>query len=261
MKKFLAIVFLLSICFVMVESCSNDDSPVQNSNIVAENVRQNEEAEAQTSTESEKKEEPKKEEAKLDFEAYSFDAKAFRSILNTPYFSCYFGLKNTGNVPFTAKQVYLDYDDNDGRLLGTDKYLVTIPEVILPGQVGYIYSYYYDLSGIKLDNGFRPDLHGGPVAVTNFYAIEISDISIKPDYGNSVKVTAKGTNNNGKDIPFAKPGAIFFDKDDKVIGFCYGLESFANGETKSFEISGDLMSSDIKPSEIDHVKVVCVGSY
>lgn len=203
----------------------------------------------------------KKEELKMDAELAGADAKVFKDSLNTPYISIYLALENTGNVPFSLKKMYMDFEDNNGRLLGTDKYLVTIPEVILPGQVGYVYSYYYNLTGVDVSNGFKPMPQGEPIPVSNVYVIEISDISVKNDWSNWITVTARGTNNSGRDISFATPGAIFFDKNDKVVGFCYGVESFASGETKSFEISGDLMSSDIKPSDVDHVQVWCVGSY
>lgn len=134
-----------------------------------------------------------------------------------------------------------------------------IPEAIKPGQIGYIYSYYHDISGIDTSNGFTFEPDGKIVEATNFYEIEVSDVSASTDDFQDVTVIGRGTNNSGKDQSLAEPGAVFFDKDGKVMGFCYGIESFDNGQTKSFKISGDLLSEDFNKEDLDHVEVYIQG--
>ena len=94
----------------------------------------------------------------------------------------------------------------------------------------------------------RPPLGG-------FWGISIYSTVKDPD----VSIIGRGTNNTDKNL-YGEPGAVFYDSDNNVVGFCYGLESFDAGQTKSFEISGDMMSEEYDPSIVDHVDVFMQGN-
>ena len=187
------------------------------------------------------------------------DIVAFKGYFGNPQVSAYVAFRNTSNYNIRLQDARIEYQDNDGNLLAVDDMLTCIPNAVKPGQVGYMYSYYYDLDGIDLSNGltFVPDAQ--IYEADNFYEIEVSDVSFKSGDYLDLKVTARGTNNTGKDQDLAEPGAIYFDKDNKVIGFCYGLESFANGQKKAFDISGDMLSEEYSASDVDHVEVYIQG--
>ena len=189
------------------------------------------------------------------------DIVAFNQKYGGPHVSAYLIVKNTSDYPVTFEDVRFDYEDNDGKLLSVDSNVECIPEALKPGQTGYIYSYHYDISDIDYSNGLKFEPEVTIVPAEGFYEIDISDInaSIKDSSLFPVNVVARGTNNTDKDISFARPGAVMFDKDDKVVGFCYTLESFDKGKTKSFEVSGDLLSDDYDPSCVVKVEVFAQG--
>lgn len=189
------------------------------------------------------------------------DAKcvAFKTVLGTPSVSAYVAFKNTSDVPITLRDVSIDYEDDNGKLISTDTMPNCIPEAIKPGQVGYLYSYYHDISQVDLSNGLSFKPNANIVAANDFYEIEVSDVSAKTSDFLDVSVIGRGTNNTGEEKSLVEPGAVFFDKDNNVIGFCYGLETFPAGQTKSFEISGDLLSEDYDKSALDHVEVYIQG--
>lgn len=174
--------------------------------------------------------------------------------------SAYVAIKNTGDHNIRFDDARIEYQDDNGNLLAVDSMPTCIPEAIKPGQVGYIYSYYYDISELDLSNGlkFVPDAQ--IYAADSFYEIEISEPSFKGDSFGDIAVTARGTNNTGRDESFAQVGAVFFDKDNKVVGFCYGFEDFANGQSKAFEISGDMMSEEYTVDMVDYVEVYAQGN-
>lgn len=282
MKKKTLKIMMIVLNIIMMTGCAGysnvadiPESSIENENSdnIAKEKNDNDEAaddattsqtsmEQTTSNENNTTSNVTKEEPDVHVELTGYDMKFFRDSLNRPCISAYLAIKNTGNVPLSFSQLYFDFEDDNKRLLGTDRYTNAIPEVVLPGQVGYVYSYYYDLSGIDYSNGFKPIIQGLPeiVSYENIYFVKMSDISLKSDYGNWITVTARGTNESEVSASFSEPGAIFFDKDDNVIGFCYGMEDFPVGQTKSFEISGELMSSEFKPSDVKRAEVWCIGA-
>ncbi len=187
--------------------------------------------------------------------------KAFRDSLKRPCISFYAAYKNNCDQPIMMFNVSIDYQDNDGRLLATDQMVNTIPSVIKPGQTGYIYTYYFDISGIDYSNGFVPKSDGDLKWADNFYEIEVSDVSFKKGWSDhNVEVIGRGTNNTGKNLTWVEVGAVFHDKNDKGLGFGYGPQDFPDGKTTTFSISGDTMSPEVKVSEIDHVQVFIQGN-
>lgn len=198
------------------------------------------------------------EKQEIDYEIVDADMVAFKGRSGI-YVSSYVAIKNNSSCPITYSGVNIDYEDDDGNLLATDSMTKCIPEAVKSGQTGYIYSYYYDISGIDISDGLMIDLSGQVKAVSDFFEIEISDISAKTGGFQDITITARGRNNTGEQKNLVEPGGIFFGKDGKAVGFCYGMESFEAGQTKSFEISGDLMSSDYDTSMVDHVEVFAQG--
>lgn len=198
------------------------------------------------------------EEASIEY--ISSDIVGFADYFGNPKVSAYVAIKNTGNCCIRFGDARIEYQDDNGNLLAVDSMPTCIPEAIKPGQTGYIYSYYYDISGLDLTNGlkFAPDAQ--IYAADKFYEIEISEPSFKAGSALDIAVTARGTNNTGRDESFAQLGAVFFDKDDNVVGFCYGFEDFANGQSKAFEISGDMMSEKYTADMVDHVEVYAQGN-
>ncbi|MBO6242316.1 MAG: hypothetical protein J6O61_16050 [Butyrivibrio sp.] len=174
--------------------------------------------------------------------------------------SAYMAIKNNSSINLRFSDMRFEYVDNDGNLLSVDDMLTCIPEAIKPGQIGYIYSYYHDIEDVDLSNGisFQPD--GKTMEAEKFYEIDVSDESFSVGSFMDIKVIGRGANNTSDSHTFAKPGAIFFDSEDNVMGFCYGLESFDAGQTKAFEIQGDLLSADYNPKNVSRVEVYIQGN-
>lgn len=191
------------------------------------------------------------------------DAKcvAFKGYFGNPTVSAYVAFKNTSDRPIKLQNASIDYEDDNGKLISTDTMPNCIPESIKPGQIGYFYSYYHDLTDVDLSNGLSFKPNATIVEANGFYEIEVSDVSFNTSNNLlDVKVIGRGTNNTGQEQSLAEPGAVFFDKDNNVVGFCYGIETFPAGQTKSFEISGDVLSEDYDKSIVDHVEVYIQGS-
>lgn len=193
-------------------------------------------------------------------EAVDAGMEVFDSGYGGKYVSAYMAIKNNSNINITFSDMRFEYVDDDGKLLSVDDYLNCIPEAIKPGQTGYIYSYYHSIDDVDLSNGFTFKPDGKTREAENFYEIEVSDPSFSVGSVMDIKVIGRGTNNTNKDHSLAEPGAIFFDSEGNVMGFCYGIESFDAGQTKAFEISGDILSRDYDPKKVSRVEVYIQGN-
>ena len=184
---------------------------------------------------------------------------AFKDYFGKPSVSAYVAFKNNTDYCIGINSPRMDYQDNDGKLIATDQFANCIPEVAKPGQVFYLYSYHFSIKDVDTSNGlnYKPD--GNPYEAKNFFEVELSDVSFKTGDIMDVSIIGRGTNNTDKNL-YGEPGAVFYDSDNNVVGFCYSLESFDAGQTKSFEISGDMMSEEYDPSIVDHVDVFMQGN-
>lgn len=184
---------------------------------------------------------------------------AFKDYFGEPSVSAYVAFKNNTDYCIGINSPRMDYQDNDGKLIATDQFANCIPEVAKPGQVFYLYSYHFSIKDVDTSNGlnYKPD--GNPYEAKNFFEVELSDVSFKTGDIMDVSIIGRGTNNTDKNL-YGEPGAVFYDSDNNVVGFCYGLESFDAGQTKSFEISGSMMSEEYDPSIVDHVDVFMQGN-
>ena len=174
--------------------------------------------------------------------------------------SAFFAIKNTGSVNLRFRDMSFVYRDKNDNLLSVDSMINSIPEALKPGQVGYIYSYYHDVSSADLSNGISVKPEGQFVEAKNYYEIAVEEAVFNND-GHGLDITVMGMANNqsGRQHSFTKPGAVFFDKEGSVMGFCYGVENFENGQKKSFTISGDVMSRDFDPKNVERVEVYIQG--
>lgn len=184
---------------------------------------------------------------------------AFKDYFGEPSVSAYVAFKNNTDYCIGINSPRMDYQDNDGKLIATDQFANCIPEVAKPGQVFYLYSYHFSIADVDTSNGLNYVPDGNPYEAKNFFEVELSDVSFKTGDIMDVSIIGRGTNNTDKNL-YGEPGAVFYDSDNNVVGFCYGLESFDAGQTKSFEISGDMMSEEYDPSIVDHVDVFMQGN-
>ena len=184
---------------------------------------------------------------------------AFKDYFGKPSVSAYVAFKNNTDYCIGINSPRMDYQDNDGKLIATDQFANCIPEVAKPGQVIYLYSYHFSIADVDTSNGLNYVPDGNPYEAKNFFEVELSDVSFKTGEIMDVSIIGRGTNNTDKNL-YGEPGAVFYDSDNNVVGFCYSLESFDAGQTKSFEISGDMMSEQYDPSIVDHVDVFMQGN-
>lgn len=253
MKKYKLILAIMCTGVLVLTGCGGTSSSTTNV------TGQEEQATQEETTKEDKENDTAQNTSKPSVELVDSYGGKFQDYFGDTCVSFWASYKNTSDVSVKLTDVDISYYDDDDSLLGADDMVQCIPEVILPGETGYVYSYYYSLAGVNTDNGVKPKIHYDIEEADKPYTVDVEDYSFKAGSSLDIEISVLAKNNSGMDITMANPGAVFFDEEGKAIGFCYGVESFSVNEEKTFNISGDMMAEGMDPSKVTSVQVFIQG--
>jgi hypothetical protein len=178
-------------------------------------------------------------------------------------------IKNTGSSYIYLKDCSFDFEDDDGHLLQTDKYISNAPDVIAPGELGYFFNDGLLDEDVSLENGINlvPNFvvqvcTKGQDAIVDY---EISDLDLRDgDYDMGLKVTGRISNNTSEDTNSidVKIVVVFYDSEGKIldIGFTYADEMSAGSKT-SFEVSTMFGNTEVSADDVADYKVIARKIY
>lgn len=186
---------------------------------------------------------------------YSVNQEFFNDYVNsigTHVGSAFVEIVNTGNTPLYLNDAQFDIEDNDGHLLTTATMVSSCPDAIFPGESGYFYSDYIDLSEIDDSNGLKFAPHYKIEEARNeIIDYEVSDLSIREDSMWKCKVSGRLTNTRDEEINIIYLNVVFYDADHNVLGISgTNVTDVQPGDTVSFEIPGDFFYDDANYSDI-----------
>ena len=160
---------------------------------------------------------------------------------------------NIGNIPiYLDSSTVFDYEDNNGHLLESDDFIYQVPEVVQPGEKGYLFT----SAGFSVDtisNGCNlvPSL-SIKRATRSSVRHEVTDTSLFISILDEVGVRGRIVNENPEAISIIYPWAIFYDKEGSILGIGgVNVLDVPAQSKKSFEISGCLIRR--RPFSIEDV--------
>lgn len=172
--------------------------------------------------------------------------------------SAFVEIENTGTTPLYLHDGQFDVEDNSGHLLTTETFVSTCPDALLPGETGYFYSDYIDLSDVDDSNGlvFVPH-YKVDEARYDIVDYEVSDLGIREDTMFKCKVSGRLTNTQDKEINLLYVNVIYYNGEGSVLGISgTNITDVQPGETTSFEIGGDFFYDGVNYSDIAEYKVI-----
>ena len=183
------------------------------------------------------------------------DEKRFRVILE---------ISNTGNVPIYLDDCTLDFEDDEGHLLHTYNFLSKIPDIVEPGEKGYIYT--NGSAAFDKDMSFEKGCNLQPKvkvkkAKGTLKRHEVTDTSLfNSDYG-TVGVKGRIVNETDKEISLIYVTTVFYDKEGKVLGISgTNVTGITANDKTSFDDSGMFMEK-FTVDQVDHYTVYADEMY
>ena len=167
-------------------------------------------------------------------------------------------IENTGNTPLYLHDGQFDVEDNSGHLLTTQTLVSTCPGALRPGETGYFYSDYIDLSDVDDSNGlvFVPH-YKVDEARHEIIDYEVSDLGIREDDMFKCKVSGRLTNTQDEEINLLYVNVIYYDSEGRVLGISgTNITDVQPGDTTSFELIGQFFYDGVTYSDIAEYKVI-----
>ena len=167
-------------------------------------------------------------------------------------------IENTGNTPLYLHDGQFDVEDNNGHLLTTQTLVSTCPDALRPGETGYFYSDYIDLSDVDDSNGlvFVPH-YKVDEARHEIIDYEVSDLGIREDDMFKCKVSGRLTNTQDEEINLLYVYVIYYDSEGRVLGISgTNITDVQPGDTTSFEVIGKFFYDGVNYSDIAEYKVI-----
>ena len=169
---------------------------------------------------------------------------------------------NKGDSNIYLDDASFDIEDSSKHLIQSDDYIGVFPNVVKPGEKGYLYTDYPEelksvdsLDDLVLVPNFTAK---ATTATPNEY--EVSDISLYQDKY-SMSVTGRVTNNYSADDSLVIVGVIFYDVNGNVIGIddTY-VSDLPAGKTERFDMSVTT-TWDITVDDVANYSVICIARY
>ena len=177
-------------------------------------------------------------------------------------------IKNTGNIDLYLDGATFDFEDSEGKLLGTCSGIVSAdPSIIAPGENGYFYCNMGSVKGTIDENTeyvFKPTVKVEE-SKNDIVRYDISDTSISSGgFTGQVSIIGRITNTTEEDAGLIWISCVLYREDGTPIGV-YGtnITDLAAGETTTFDASSVYLSSlDFEMSDVAEYKVyACKTQY
>ena len=133
-----------------------------------------------------------------------------------------------------------DLEDGDGHLIRCIDDIFALPDIIYPGNTGYLYCERIDLEGIDDVSAINvvPDfVVRSTTSVMHEY--EDSDLSFRVGGERQIEANGRVKNTTDKDVDSMGVHIIYFDKDMNVLGIGSShIDDIPAGATRSFGMQG-----------------------
>ncbi len=168
---------------------------------------------------------------KMQYEAGNVSVDFWESGLGIRYMRVAVPVKNTGDINIYLDSISIDIENVSGNLLQTLSLVGAYPEFIKPGETGY---YYEEHSCDFTDTNVKAIAHVSvEKAKRDVIRYDVSDISIKSDTYDGIKITGRVANDTSKTETLAEISINLYDSNDRLICVCYTyLNSDLNSGSK-----------------------------
>lgn len=248
LSMFLAAALVLSMCACKIEVTpdSTEQSTISNGSV---------------STQKEDIKEPGNQETdEVKYEITYSNVRVYKNSIGTTWVQSIVEITNTGNSNLYLSTGAYDLEDYSGSLVKAQTLVSTFPNVLAPGEKGYMYDETtldedeYDGDG-ELTILPRPDVRKAKVDLVRY---NISELKISDDKFGGVKVSGRIENQTSeKTDGMVYIVAFFYDESGNPIGSAFTIltEEIDSGAKIGLELSGFSLPDDVTSASVSDTVV------
>jgi len=176
----------------------------------------------------------------IQYEITGVQERLYQPVFGDIRFQTLIQITNTGTLPIYFATSRFDVLDNESRILRANNSFSSFPNIIHPGEQGYLYDS-VSIPDATLDTLVtiepRFDFRRAREDRINF---DISDVEIRDGTWGDVTVFGRITNNTGEEQTWAIISVVLYAEDGTTIGVWMTnvMETMPKGASFGFEVSG-----------------------
>lgn len=190
-------------------------------------------------------------ESSVSYEITDSRARIWTNRIGSVWVQTIIEIKNTGTTNLYLSSGSYDLEDASGKLVASQKMVSAYPNVLAPGEKGYMYEETTLNEAVDGELTVLPheDVEEATVDLIRF---PVTDVEISNDTYGSVKMLGRIENTSDEEESMIYIVAFLYDANGSCIGqmFTILLEDLAAGDKIGFEMSGFSLPDDITTETI-----------
>lgn len=180
------------------------------------------------------------------------NARTWTNSIGSTWVQTIVEIENTGTQNLYLSSGSYDLEDATGTLIAAQTYVSTYPDVIAPGEKGYMYEETI-LDDFNQESTLtvlpRPDVKEATVDLIRY---DVSDVAISNDPYSGIKVLGRVENNTDETDNMVYIVAFFYDSNNTMVGSAFTIltEDLMPGSKIGFEINSFSLPDDITAENI-----------
>lgn len=179
------------------------------------------------------------------------NARAYQNQVGLVFFQGIVEIENTGSSNLALISCAMDFEDAAGNLLAAEKAVDTCPDILLPGEKGYLYCQmnYESAMPDSIEMIVRPKVEETdsiPVRLT------VSDVSVSGTNYGEIRILGRIENTTEKTQSVYHVEAVLFDQNKVPIAVISSLlsEDIGQGDKVGFELESFFLPQDITAESV-----------
>jgi len=254
MKKKKLLVALSFVVALSLSACSGTPAPATD----PDETKPSEPTATQQSQETEESTESKG----TSYEVTYQNVSAYTDSIGTTWVQAIVEITNTGSENLYLNSGSYDLEDAEGDLITSQSLVSTYPDVLAPGEKGYMYDETtlddYE-EGAELKILPKLDIEKAKVGLIRY---NVSDVKVSDDDMGDIKVLGRVENTTNEASSMVYIVAFFYDADGTPIGSAFTIldGELEVGEKTGFEIHSFALPDDVSSDKIAETVVYAYPS-
>ena len=255
-KKFVVIMILIiALATMALSACGSSDSGSSSNSSSSSSNSSSSSSNSGAENNSSNNAEPEEKVEDVAWEVGEAIINVWTNSIESKWIQVMVPVTNTGAKNLYFNSAKLDVEDESGHLLESMDYLSFYPEVLQPGETGWVYEETtFENEGAPANVIPHLDFDEATVDCIRF---NISDLDIRGDEYGDITVTGRIENNTDEEQTMINVVAFLYDENDMLIGMATTLEdSLKPGDKMGFSATSFSLPDSVNMDLIARYEVM-----
>lgn len=195
-------------------------------------------------------------ESAMAYEITYQNARVYQNQVGLVFFQGIVEIENTGSTNLALNSCAMDFEDATGNLLAAEKSVYAYPDILLPGEKGYLYCQmnYESTMPVTISMIVRPKVEETDSIPVR---LAVSDVSVSGTNYEEIRILGRIENTTDQTQSLYHIAAVLFDKNQIPVAIISNLfsEEIEQGDEVGFELESFFLPQDITAETVSDVLI------